>query len=127
MKKIAIPTRDGRIDDHFGHCDHYTIYSIENNEVVAEENMASPEGCGCKSGVAAELQQMGVEIMLAGNMGEGAKNKLEGCNIQVIRGCHGEIREVLDAYLAGKISDSGIGCSAHNDHHSCHEHGSVDF
>ena len=30
--KVAVPTRDGRVDDHFGHCDHYTIYTIENNE-----------------------------------------------------------------------------------------------
>ena len=25
MKKIAIPTREGMIDDHFGHCAYYTI------------------------------------------------------------------------------------------------------
>ena len=33
--KIAIPTRDCRIDDHFGHCDHYTIYTIENKTIAA--------------------------------------------------------------------------------------------
>ena len=26
MIKIAIPTRDEQVDDHFGHCDHYTLY-----------------------------------------------------------------------------------------------------
>ena len=24
MKKIAIPTREGIVDDHFGHCAYYT-------------------------------------------------------------------------------------------------------
>ena len=28
--KIAVPTRDERVDDHFGHCDHYTIFTIED-------------------------------------------------------------------------------------------------
>ncbi len=40
--KIAIPTRDGRIDDHFGHCDHYTIYTIENKTVISREELPSP-------------------------------------------------------------------------------------
>ena len=71
--KIAIPTRDCRIDDHFGHCDHYTIYTIENKTIAAREELPSPQGCGCKSGIAADLQRLGVTAMLAGNMGEGAK------------------------------------------------------
>ena len=35
--KIAIPTRDNQVDDHFGHCDHYTIYTIENNQQEIEK------------------------------------------------------------------------------------------
>ena len=37
--KIALPTRDGRIDDHFGHCDHYTIVTVEGGKVIATEDM----------------------------------------------------------------------------------------
>ena len=32
--KIAVPTRDERVDDHFGHCDHYTIFTIEDNNLI---------------------------------------------------------------------------------------------
>lgn len=92
--KIAIPTRDCRIDDHFGHCDHYTIYTIENKTIAAREELPSPQGCGCKSGIAADLQRLGVTAMLAGNMGEGAKNKLEAHGITVVRGCSGDIETV---------------------------------
>ena len=62
--KIAVPTRDERVDDHFGHCDHYTIFTIEENKIVNRETMASPQGCGCKSGIAADLQEFGVVMML---------------------------------------------------------------
>ncbi len=122
MTKIAVPTRDGRIDDHFGHCDHYTIYTIENNNITTREDLPSPQGCGCKSGIAADLEQMGVTVMLAGNMGPGALNKLQSHGIRVYRGCQGDIETVVSRYLAGEISDSGIGCAGHGSDHQCSGH-----
>ncbi|MEE0882166.1 MAG: NifB/NifX family molybdenum-iron cluster-binding protein [Bacteroidales bacterium] len=71
--KIAVPTRENLVDDHFGHCAYYTIFEIENNEITNRSTLPAPAGCGCKSGVAAILQAEGVSLMLAGNMGEGAK------------------------------------------------------
>ena len=88
MKKIALPTRNGNIDDHFGHCAFYTIITVnDNNEVAKTKIMPSPEGCGCKSNIAYQLQEDGVTLMLAGNMGMGALNKLSSCGIEVVRGC----------------------------------------
>lgn len=116
--KIAVPTRDGRVDDHFGHCDHYTIFTIEERKIVARESLPSPVGCGCKSGIAAVLQEMGVNVMLAGNMGEGAKNVLQKHDIVVVRGCSGDIETLVQSYLLGFILDSGEGC----DHHDCGNH-----
>ena len=116
--KIAVPTREGVIDNHFGHCDHYTIYTIEDKQVIEKSTLPSPQGCGCKSNIASVLEQMGISVMLAGNMGQGALNKLESHNIKVIRGCKGNIEMVVRAYLIGLIKDSGEGCS----HHECHSH-----
>lgn len=121
IQKIAVPTRDDMVDDHFGHCDHYTIFTIENNKVAARESYPSPQGCGCKSGIAPVLKNMGVKVMLAGSMGEGAKNVLGANDIKVVRGCSGNVDELVAKYLAGEISDSGEGCHAHGDgEHQCH-------
>ena len=117
--KIAVPTREGRIDDHFGHCDHYTIFTIEQSKIISRQTMPSPQGCGCKSGVAADLQSMGVEVMLAGSMGDGAKQKLESHGIKVVRGCMGDVEAVVNGYLLGFILDSGLGCAAHGGDHHC--------
>ena len=88
--KIAIPTRNQSVDDHFGHCEYYTIFTISEDKQIADrETQASPEGCGCKSNIAGVLEEKGVSLLLAGNMGEGAKNVLEAHHIQVIRGCSG--------------------------------------
>ena len=114
--KIAVPTRENVVDSHFGHCAYYTIYTIEDNKVVGKETMPSPQGCGCKSGIAPVLHQMGVEIMLAGNIGEGAKNVLGRNSIAVVRGCSGPVDELVEAYLRGEVKDNGEGCH----HHECH-------
>lgn len=118
--KIAVPTRDGKVDDHFGHCDHYTIFTVENNEVVATDTLPSPQGCGCKSNIASVLAELGVNVMLAGSMGEGANRVLTSHNIRVIRGCQGDVNTLVKTYLLGFVFDSGNGC----DHHDCgnHEH-----
>jgi len=121
--KIAVPTQNNSVDGHFGHCEYYTIYTIdENKNVVNKELMPSPEGCGCKSNIAGVLRQMNVSLMLAGNMGEGAFNMLQMQGIQVIRGCSGNTDEVVKKYLEDKLMDNGVLCSHHGHGHD-HDHG----
>ena len=121
--KLAIPTRNQMVDDHFGHCEYYTIFTVnENKQIVCTEIQASPEGCGCKSNIASILEDKGVNLMLAGNMGEGAKKVLESHHIRVIRGCSGPIEVVVNNWLQGKITDSGESCSHHDEHHNCSSH-----
>ena len=116
--KIALPTRnDGTIDSHFGHCQFYTICTVgADGRPEKYETMESPVGCGCKSNIAPTLHEMGVEVMLAGNMGDGAVNVLAANNIAVIRGCSGSINDVVAAYLQGKLIDSQLTCN-----HQCHK------
>ena len=113
--KIALPTKEGGlIDNHFGHCQFYTICTIgEDGSLVKYERMDSPVGCGCKSDIAPKLHDMGVEVMLAGNMGDGAVNVLSRNSIKVVRGCAGKVEDVVEAYLNGTLHDSGIGCHEH--------------
>jgi predicted Fe-Mo cluster-binding NifX family protein len=112
--KIALPSNGTHVDEHFGHCECFTIFDIDDeNKIVSEETLTPPPGCGCKSSVIPQLAGMGVSVMLAGNMGGGAVNLLVSNGIQVIRGCSGSVRDVTQAWLAGKVNDSGTGCHAH--------------
>lgn len=118
--KIALPTRNGNIDAHFGHCEYYTVFTVDdaNKEIINSETVESPQGCGCKSNIAQVLSKMGVNLMLAGNMGDGAVNVLKNSDIDVIRGCSGDVKAVVVDYLNGKVSDSGDSCHEHE--HGCH-------
>lgn len=122
--KIAVPTRDGVVDDHFGHCAEYTIYMVDSDRnVVAKDRLPSPQGCGCKSNIASVLRDMGVGVMLAGNMGAGALNVLTKHEIKVLRGCSGSTDDLVASYLAGAVSDSGEQCRSHGEDHQCsHTH-----
>ncbi|SHH33738.1 NifB/NifX family molybdenum-iron cluster-binding protein [Clostridium grantii] len=116
--KIALPSRDNLIDDHFGHCEYFTVYTIDLNskEILSEETIPSPAGCGCKSNIAKILADKGVSLMLAGNMGGGAVNVLNNSGIEVIRGCSGDLKTVSAKWLEGVISDSGDSCHQHECH-----------
>lgn len=116
--KIALPTRQNIIDSHFGHCEYYTIFTVDNNtkKIVNEETLASPAGCGCKSNIATTLSEIGVEIMLAGNMGEGAVRVLNNSGIEVLRGCSGDVKTVALNWLEGSLTDSGDSCHEHECH-----------
>jgi predicted Fe-Mo cluster-binding NifX family protein len=115
---IAVPTRTNRtVDDHFGHCAQFTLFSVSDEKAVQETGtVLSPPGCGCKSNVAAILKQKGVSILLAGNMGDGAMNVLQRQGIQVHRGCSGDASKAVEAFLAGEWKDSGAGCAQHHEH-----------
>lgn len=116
--KIAMPSRDEMIDSHFGHCEYFTVITTNDSEILSREIVTSPAGCGCKSNIAQTLSDMGVSLMLAGNMGDGAVNVLNHAGIRVIRGCSGNVEDVALAWLAGEVSDSGISCAEHE--HGCH-------
>lgn len=112
--KIALPSNGNQIDGHFGHCQYFTVFAVDDDKkIVAEQKLTPPPGCGCKTDVVPELAKMGVTVMLAGNMGGGAVNVLATHGIKVVRGCAGDLREVTEAWLAGKIDDSGMACEAH--------------
>lgn len=115
--KIALPSRQNIIDDHFGHCEYFTVFTVnDNKEIVSEETITSPAGCGCKSNIAQTLSDLGVKIMLAGNMGEGAVRVLNNSGIEVLRGCSGDIKTVALSWIEGNLKDSGDSCHEHECH-----------
>lgn len=124
--KIAVPvTNENQIDNHFGHCDSYGVFTItDKKEISGIKRLTSPQGCGCKSDIASVLAADGVSVMLAGGIGGGAINVLNSSGIDVIRGCSGDATEVVKLYLKGLVEDSGGSCHQHEAHHEQgHEHG----
>jgi predicted Fe-Mo cluster-binding NifX family protein len=117
--KIAIPTKDNNVDSHFGHCESFTIYSIDESKRISDiEIFPSVQGCGCKSNLAGVLQEKGVTHILSGGIGQGAINVLNSHGISVIRGCNGDVKIAAESFISGRMIDSGETCSHHEHNHS---------
>ena len=115
--KIALPTQNNMIDSHFGHCEYFTVYTIEDTNIISQEIVPSPMGCGCKSDIAKTLANIGVTMMLAGNIGDKAATILKESGITVLRGCSGYINDVIQAWLRGEIADTIEFCDDHECNH----------
>lgn len=119
--KIAIPTKNNVVDDHFGHCEYFTVLTIENSKVVEQDKIESDKTCGCKSEIVPMLKGQGVETMLVGNLGQGAINKITNAGIKLIRGCSGDVTTLVNNFIAGKVYDSITVCHEHSNG-SAHGH-----
>jgi predicted Fe-Mo cluster-binding NifX family protein len=117
MKKIAIPTKNDHIDSHFGHAEQFSIYTVDESGISRSEVVDASEGCGCRSNIISILKEKGVQVMLAGSMGEGAYFRLVNEGIKVVRGCRGKSEALVQAYASGQLADDGSTCRSHEHHH----------
>ena len=57
--KIALPSCGNQVDEHFGHCQYFTVFTVDRaSGIVAEERVEAPAGCGCKSNIARTLASL---------------------------------------------------------------------
>ena len=91
--KIAIPTKGDRgmrdeVSDVFARAAYFTIIDLQNGDVediAVEKNAASRLKQGTGPIVAKMLKERGVEAVLTGELGPGAKTLLEMSEIRAIR------------------------------------------
>ena len=131
--KVAIPTKvdaNGAhiVDSHFGHCEFYTLLTVDDaGEVGVEEHVSAPQGCGCKSNIANTLADEGVTVLVGGNMGQGAVDKLSEAGIETVRGLNGPVREALAKWLADDIPAQPEICDHGDDGHECGHHAPIEL
>ena len=119
--KIVIPSADGKLCGHFGHCDYFTFAEIESetNEISNLERVVPEGGVSCQS--AGWLAEQGIDVVLAGGMGGRPQSLLEQSGIKVVTGCPElGIEEILRAYLSNNLTIGENSCGG--EHHHCHGH-----
>ncbi|MCQ2501115.1 MAG: FKBP-type peptidyl-prolyl cis-trans isomerase [Lachnospiraceae bacterium] len=114
--RIAVTYENDEIFQHFGHCEVFKIYDVEDNQVVAAQ-LIKANGSG-HDAMAALLADKDIEVLICGGIGAGAQNALDEAGIDVMAGQTGNVDEAVAAYLRGELVNSGVNC----DHHS-HDEG----
>ena len=114
--KIAVTYDNGQVFQYFGHTEQFKLYDVEDNKVTGTEILDSGD-FGHESLIVL-LQQKGVELLLCGGIGGGAKNALAGAGIRHLGGCTGDADAAVEAYLNGTLQyDPNATCSDHGHHH----------
>lgn len=120
--KIAIPTSDGKLCAHFGHCESFTFADVnmDTKEILNLEEKVPEEGISCQS--ASWIAEQGANVVLAGGMGGRPMMIFAQNGVQVVAGCPElPIKEIVDSYLNKTLVSGENSCGGGHGH--CHGHG----
>jgi len=109
--RIAIPMTDGRLAQHFGHCEKFALVDVDpvTKEITASTEVAAPEH---QPGLLPPwLKERGVNIVIAGGMGARAHSLFQAASIEVLTGAPAESpTAIVRQYLDGKLVTGENAC-----------------
>jgi ATP-binding protein involved in chromosome partitioning len=107
--KVAVPLAGGLLCNHFGHCEHFAVIQITEGRLGDKELHTPPPH---EPGVLPRwLGDLGVNLIIAGGMGQRALSIFAEQGIQVITGAPPQEPEVLVTnYLAGALMTGANVC-----------------
>ncbi|MEZ4357822.1 MAG: NifB/NifX family molybdenum-iron cluster-binding protein [Eubacteriales bacterium] len=115
--KIAVASEKDMVTEHFGHCENFNIYVVEDNKVVDSGSIPNP---GHRPGYLPNfLNDLGVEIVIAGGIGGSAIQIFNDKGIKTITGASGKAADAVNAYLSGALKSTGSVCHEHAHHDEC--------
>lgn len=88
--KIAIPCENGEVMQHFGHATEFTVYTIEDIKPIEKETVTFDDTDHEK--VAGGLKSRGIDLVICGNIGEGAHAAIDNAHMLLISGVTGNAR-----------------------------------
>lgn len=108
--KIAIPVEGGKLCAHFGHCEAFYMANVENGKIVEEAVIVPPAH---EPGLyPAWVGSHGVKTVIAGGMGEKAKELFRKEEIQVFVGAESKTpRELVEDYINNSLVTGNNSCN----------------
>ena len=129
--RIAVPSNaPGGLEavrsDHFGHCDLFTLVTLDNGQVAAVEtvNNIAHEAGGCMAPVGL-LRDKGIDAIVVGGMGARPLSGFAGVGITVYfaaQSAFESVKAVVDGFLGNQlvVMQPTQACQGHG---NCHGQG----
>lgn len=124
--KLAVTYENGQVFQHFGHCRQFKLYTVEDGRIIASE-VVDTNGSG-HGALAGFLQAKGIDTLICGGIGGGARTALAQAGIALYPGVNGDADRQAEALVAGTLRYQPDAVCAHhhgeseNSGHACHEH-----
>ncbi len=100
--RIAMPLAEGKLSMHFGHCEEFVLYDVDNGQVKKKQLLIPPPHA---PGVIPKwLREQEANVIVAGGMGRQARSLFAEQGIEVIVGAPSDDPDgVVGAYLHGTL------------------------
>lgn len=109
--KIAIPVNGDQLNPHFGHCETFAFYDInqEAKSITSTDRVTPPPH---EPGVLPGwLAEQGVNLVITGGMGQRAIQLCQDNKIEVILGAKAVApAEIVQQFLSGGLSSGSNAC-----------------
>lgn len=118
--KLAIAADGKTVSRHFGHCEGFAVYTLEDGRVESREFVPNP---GHKPGFLPNyLNELGVNAIVSGGMGAGAIEIFAEKGIEVFTGAEGDCERIAEDFARGELRSAGSVCTEHRHADSCGGH-----
>lgn len=120
MMTIAITYDNGEVFQHFGHTEQFKLYKIDHG-VITSEAILPTNGAHCGA-LADLLVENGVDTLICGNIGGGAKAAVARAGLMLFPGVTGNADDAAKAFANGTLAFvPDTLCAGHGDG-GCHHH-----
>ncbi len=113
--KIAVASDEKYVSGHFGHCEGFTIYEVEEGKSLEKSFTPNP---GHRP---VFLRDLKVNVIIAGGMGETAQDLFNENGIEVVVGAQGLSDDVVQKFVNGELKSTGSVCTEHQHEGHCNE------
>ncbi len=107
--KFAIPTANGKLCMHFGHCQQFAIIDVVDDKIQGENFITPPPH---EPGVLPKfLGEQGVNVIISGGMGSRAQQLFTEQNIKVITGAQSQTpKDAVQQFIDGSLTTGSNAC-----------------
>lgn len=120
--KIAVTYENGLVFQHFGHTQQFKLYTVENGKITSSE-VVDTNGSG-HGALAVFLKTHGVDTLICGGIGGGARTALAEAGIELYPGVSGSADAAVNSLLNGTLLYNPDTVCAHHHHEGGHDCGS---
>jgi len=117
--KIGVAKEGNYVSQHFGHCEGFEVFNVEDGVINGRHFVPNP---GHRPGfLPPYLADRGVNVVIAGGMGQTAQELFQARGISVVVGAQGSLEDVVNRYIKGELVSTGSVCTEHQHYGNCHD------
>lgn len=109
--KIAITSTgqdlESQTDPRFGRCQYFLVGDPDTMEFTAHENSAGMQRGGAGPMAAKAVSDLGVEVLITGDVGPNAFDALRAAGIKAYIGASGTVSQAIQSWKNGELKEIG--------------------